>query len=82
MTIYQIRSGSFCPMDRGLLQSAEELTLKLVSCTKCGKVYAVIPDGTELPDGFICPSRVVSHRMQHDDFETAMTLRMTVKTVM
>lgn len=78
MTIYQIRSGGFCPMDRGLLQSGGELTIKLVSCSRCGKVYAVIPDGTEMPDGFIRPSQVVRHTKQLEDFETALTLRMTV----
>ena len=78
MTIYQIRNGSFCPMDRGLLQSGGELTIKLVSCSRCGKVYAVIPDGTEMPDGFIRPSQVVRHTQQPKDFETVLTLKMTV----
>lgn len=80
MTIYQIRNGSFCPMDRGLLQSAGEMTIKLVSCSQCGKVYAVIPDCTELPDGFIRPSQVVRHTKRPADFETALTLRMTVSS--
>lgn len=78
MTFYQIRNSSFCPMDQGLLQNAGELTIKLVSCSKCGKVYAVIPDGTELPDGFIRPSQVVRHTKQTADFEEAVALRMTI----
>lgn len=79
MSMFWMESGCFCPMDHGLLEQAEEITLKVYTCPSCRRQFVMMPGGGEVPisDGFVKPREVHICRKK-PDFSPAMILEMVV----